>query len=389
MDVCNSGRVTEDKKTIEFERKWAEKIGTRYSVAVNSGTSGLILGFTALKYLANDPKRKKVITTPLTFIASSNAIKICNLEPVYGDVNKDTFDILPSEIEKILKENDPSEFLAINPVHLMGYPCKMDEINKIAKEHSLYVFEDAAQAHGTKYQGKTIGSFGDLANYSFYPAHNITVGEFGAVNTNNLEIRKLLRQLKAHGRLCSCDICIKMDGKCPEMERYENQKYGDSFDPRYTNYLIGFNFKSNEFMSALAVERLKAMDYTNNRRRENVKYLNDGLAKYSDVLQLAKYSDDVSYLAYPLIVKEGSGKSMREELTKRKIENRPLFGCIPFDQPSFSEYEEEYKGKLPNAQYLGKEGLFVGCHPGLKEKQLDKIIGAFDDIISNGYHLIK
>ncbi len=389
MDVCNSGRVTEDKKTIEFERKWAEKIGTRYAVTVNSGTSGLILGFSALKYLANDSRRKKVITSPLTFIASSNAIKICNLEPVYGDVNKKTFDILPSEIERILKENDPSEFLAINPVHLMGYPCKMDEINKIAKENNLYVFEDAAQAHGTKYDGKIIGSFGDLSNYSFYPAHNITVGEFGAVNTSNPEIKKLLRQLKAHGRLCACDICHRMDGDCPEMRNGKNEEYGDNFDPRYTNYLIGFNFKSNEFMSALAIERLKFMDHTNERRRENVKYLNEGLSKYSDVLQLPIYSDDVSYLAYPLVLKKGSSELVREKLTDRKIENRPLFGCIPFDQPSFSEYKEIYRGKLPNAEYLGKEGFFVGCHPGLKKQQLDRIIGAFDEIIPHKYHLIR
>lgn len=388
IDVCRSNRVTEDRKTIEFERAWAKKIGTKYAVAVNSGTSGLILGFTALKYLANDSKRNKVITTPLTFIASSNAIKICNLEPVYGDVDKNTFDLLPSEIERILNENDPSEFLAINPVDLMGYPCKMDKINEIAKKNNLYVFEDAAQAHGTKYNGKTIGSFGDLSNYSFYPAHNITVGEFGAVNTDNLRIRRLLRQLKAHGRLCACDICTKMEGKCPEMKsKYKN--YSDNFDPRYTNYLIGFNFKSNEFMSALAVERLKSMDYTNERRRENVQYLNDGLAKFSDTLQLPVYSDDVSYLAYPLVLKQGSSRLMREELTKRKIENRPLFGCIPFDQPSFSEYKTAYDGKLPNAEYLGKEGFFVGCHPRLKEQQLDKVIGAFDEIISNGYHLIK
>lgn len=387
MEVCESGRVTEHNKTAEFEKKWAEKIGTKYAVAVNSGTSGLILGFTALKYLVNDPKRKKVITPALTFIASSNAIEICNLEPVFGDVDRKTFDLLPSEIERILLENNPSEFLAINPVHLMGYPCKMDKIMEIAKKNDLYVFEDAAQAHGTIYQGKTIGSFGDLANYSFYPAHNITVGEFGTVNTNYLEIRNLLKKLKAHGRVCSCDVCHRMEGNCPESKK--ERSYEEDFDPRYTNNLVGFNFKANEFMSTLAIERLKFMDFTNQRRRENLQYLNQGLSKYSDILQLPGYSDEVSYLAYPLVLKQGSRKLMREELEKRGIENRPLFGCIPFDQPSFSSYKKQYSGKLPNSEYLGKRGFFIGCHPGLEKRQLDKIIKAFDEIISSKNYLTK
>ncbi|HPD81648.1 MAG TPA: DegT/DnrJ/EryC1/StrS aminotransferase family protein [Candidatus Pacearchaeota archaeon] len=387
MDVCNSNRVTENKKTAEFERKWAEKIGTKYSIAVNSGTSGLILGLNALKYLVNNPKRNKVITTPLTFIATSNAIKISNLEPIFGDVNKETFDILPSEIERILKENDPSEFLAIVPVHLMGYPCKMDEINKLAKENNLYVFEDAAQAHGTKYLGKTIGSFGDLANYSFYIAHNIQVGEFGAVNTSNIELKNLMKKLKAHGRICICDVCKRMEGNCPEIKKRENED--DDFDPRYTHDLIGFNFKTNEFMSTLALERLKSMEYINERRRENVKYLNGGLAKHSDVLQLPIYSEEVSYLAYPLVIKEGSRKLIRENLEKKGIETRSLFGCIPFDQPSYLNYKEIYKGKIPNAEYLGKNGFFVGCHQGLKENHLDRIINSLDEIISTGNHLRK
>ena len=119
LDILDSGRITEGIKTREFEKKWAETIGTKYSIAVNSGTSALISGLYALKYLAADEKRKKVITTPLTFIADSNSIKISGLEPVYGDIDRKKFSLLPSGIEKILSENDPKEFLAILPVHLM------------------------------------------------------------------------------------------------------------------------------------------------------------------------------------------------------------------------------------------------------------------------------
>ena len=140
-EVCDSNRVTEYKKTAEFERRWAEKIGTKYSVAVSSGTAGLILGFNALKHLANDERKKKVITTPLTFIATANSIKISGLEPVFSDVDKKTFGLDPSGIEKILKENDPSEFLAIAPVHLMGYPCNMRRIKMLPRHMEQNMME--------------------------------------------------------------------------------------------------------------------------------------------------------------------------------------------------------------------------------------------------------
>ncbi len=384
MDVCESNRITEHKKTLEFEEKWAEKIGTKYSTAVSSGTAGLILGLSALKCLANDCKRKKVITTPLTFVATSNAIRIAGLEPVFADIDKETFGILPSEIIKILENTDPSEFLAILPVHLMGYPCDMEEINKIAKEYNLFVFEDAAQAHGTIYKGKNLGSFGDLSNFSFYIMHNVQVGEFGAVNTDNIEIRNLLRRLKAHGRVCSCDICRRMEGKCPEIRKHTGD---EDYDPRYTHELIGFNFKTNEFMSTLAIERLKKLEESNRKRRENVKYLNEKLEKYSDSLQLPKYNEDISYLGYPIILKKGSRKIMREELEKRGIETRILFGSIPHHQPSFAYLKKEYEGKLSNAEYTGRKGFFISCHQGLTKEELDRMVRTFEEIIDSGIYI--
>jgi len=193
-EVIESNRVTEYSNTRKFEKKWAKTIGSKYAIAVNSGTSALISGLYALKHLSGDDRRKKVITSPVTYVATSNAIRLSGLEPVYGDIDKNTFELLPSEIEKILEEQDPSEFLAILPVHLMGYPCKMDEINQIAKNNKLFSFEDAAQAHGTRYKGKMMGSYGDLADFSFYIAHNIQVGELGAVNTSNPEINRLVKK---------------------------------------------------------------------------------------------------------------------------------------------------------------------------------------------------
>lgn len=378
MEICDTGRVTEYKKTNEFEKKWAEKIGTKYCIALNSGTSALIAGLYALKHLSND-KRKKVITSPVTYIATSNAIRLSGLEPVYADISPKAFGILPKGIEKILEENNPEEFLAILPVHLMGYPCDMNEINKIAKKNSLFVFEDAAQAHGTRYNGKTLGSFGDLADFSFYIAHNIQAGELGAITTNSLEIRNLIRRIKSNGRACDCDICTRAKGTCPK----RNNETKEDFDPRFTHDILGFNFKANEFSTALASIRTAEMESINGKRREVIRYLNQGLEKFSEFLQLPEYSDNVSYLGYPLILKKGSRKEIREELEKKGIETRILFGCIPLQQPSFSDLKSKYEGKLPNAEYVGKNGFYIGCHQYLTQENLDYTIKCFEEIFRN------
>jgi len=375
-DVIDSNRITEHEKTNEFERNWAKKVGTKYSIAVNSGTSALISGLYALKYLNKEDKRKKVITTPLTFISTTNSILLSGLEPVYADVNFDTFDINTKGIEKILSENNPKDFLAILPVHLMGYPYNINGINRIAKENNLYVLEDSAEAHGTKYNGKNVGSLSDLSVFSFYVAHNIQAGELGAVNTNNKQIRDLVRKIKAHGRMCACDVCRRMEGKCPNISLDE-----EDMDPRFTFTEFGFNFKTNEFATTIANIRMNKMEETNQKRREIVKYLNEGLKNHSDIIQLPKYSEDVSYLAYPLVLKKGSRKLIRKELENRGIETRALFGCIPTQQPSMAAFKKEYEGKLPNADYIGKNGFYIGAHQDMTKEDLDYIIDSFNEIL--------
>jgi dTDP-4-amino-4,6-dideoxygalactose transaminase len=378
IDILDSGRITEGEETKKFERAWAEKIGTRYAIAVNSGTSALITGLNALKYLAKDEKRKKVITTPLTFISDPHAIVQSGLTPIFGDVDRKTFGILPSQIEKILEENDPSEFLAILPVHLIGYPCDMDKINSIAKKNNLFVFEDCAQSHGTLYKGKVTGSISDLSAFSFYIAHNIQVGELGAVNTSNPEIRRLSKKVKAYGRRCDCEVCTRMEGTCPELLKYKGE---EDFDPRFTFDTFGFNFKTTDIFAALAESRVGQLEEIKQKRLANISFLNEALSKHSDVLQLPEYSSDVSYLAYPLIAKEGKRKGIREGLERKGIETRPIFQCIPTQQPVYSYLKEEYQGKLPNAEYIGKNGFYIGCHQYLSKEDLEYITKSFDEVL--------
>jgi CDP-6-deoxy-D-xylo-4-hexulose-3-dehydrase len=383
-DVLDSGRISEGEKVREFEKEWAKYIGTKYAVAVSSGTSALIVGLTALRYIKKlgINKDTKVITTPVTYIATSNAIVLSGFEPAYVDIDRETFVITPENIKAYLEQvDDINECSLVLPVHLMGYPCDMDEINKIAKKYGLYTLEDSSQAHGTIYKGRRTGSLSLLSTFSFYIAHNIQVGECGAVTTNDQEIIRLIRKIKANGRLCDCPICQRAEGKCPRLASYEGE---DDFDPRFTHDLIGYNFKTMEFQAALGLVQLRKADWIMQKRNENVKYLNEGLEEFSDILQLPKYSKEISYLAYPIVIKKPeiiSRKKLRYELEKRGVETRPLFGCIPTQQPAYNYLKKQYEGKLPNAEYVGKNAFYIGCHQYLKQEDLDFIIESIKEII--------
>ncbi len=377
--VLDSGRITEGERTREFEKKFAQYIGTKYSVALSSGTAALISGLTAIKYLYEDIKVKsKVLTAPVTYIATSNAIVLSGFDPVYVDIDPLTFGITPENIKKHLESvDDPAEYSIILPVHLMGVPCDMNGINKIAKKFGLFTFEDAAQSIGSRYEGGRTGSLSLLSDFSFYIAHNIQVGEMGAIVTDSIELWKLIKRIKANGRMCDCSICTRALGKCPK---------ATEDDPRFTHDLIGYNFKTMEFQAVLALAQLEKADWIMKRRQENVKYLNEGLDSFSNILTLPLYSEDVSYMAYTLVIKDPdkiSRKTLCHRLEKRGVETRPLFGCIPTQQPAYTNLKKSYKGKLPNADYIGLNGFYIGCHQYLTPDDLDHVIKSFKKVLKD------
>jgi len=382
-EVLDAGRISEWKKVSEFEKLFADYINTKHCVAVNSGTSALIVGLSALIYDSRFPKIKKgskVITTPLTYVATINAIVLTGLEPVFIDVDPYSFSILPQKIEEHLKSvNDPENYSILLPVHLMGYSCDMDEINRIARKYDLVVLEDSAQAHGSQYKSQRTGSLSLISIFSFYIAHNIQAGEMGAVMTDDEKLKNLMRRLKANGRVCDCSVCTRPNGYCPYFPQDED------FDPRFVHDVIGHNFKVMEFEAALGVSQLRKADLIFVKRQNNVRFLNEHLDKYSDDLQLPAFSENVSYLAYPIVIKEHSKftrKYLREELEKNGIESRPLFGCVPTQQPAYNYLKEEYEGKIPNAEYAGKNAFYIGCHQYLNHDDLEYVVYIFDKILS-------
>ncbi len=384
-EVLDAGRISEWKKVKEFENLFANYIGTKHCITVNSGTSALIIGLSALINDSRFPKIRKgskVVTTPLAYVATINAIVLTGLEPVFVDINRHDFSILPQKIEEHLDNtNDPESYSIILPVHLMGYPCDMNEINRIAKKYDLVVFEDSAQAHGSLYHGRKTGSLSLLSAFSFYIAHNIQAGEMGAVLTDDEKLMNMMRKLKTNGRICDCPICTRPKGYCPYFPRYDD----DDYDPRFLHDTIGYNFKIMEFQAALGISQVKKADLIFEKRQYNVHSLNQHLEKYSDELQLPVFSKDISYLAYPIVVKKRSKftrKYLREELENNGIENRPLFGCIPTQQPAYDYLKNEYEVKIPNAEYFGKNAFYIGCHQYLNQDDLEYIVDIFDKIFS-------
>ncbi|MBT9173926.1 MAG: GDP-perosamine synthase [Syntrophomonadaceae bacterium] len=369
-DVLSSGRLSEGPKVREFETLWSRYIGTDYCVAVNSGTSALLAGLFALledKRFGKVRRGAKVITSPVTYAATANAIVLSGMEPVFVDIDPVNFTLDVNQTEQLLKTQNPDEYAIVLPVHLMGYPNDMESINYLAKKYGLVAFEDAAQAHGSLYKGEKVGSMSMLADYSFYIAHNIQVGEMGAVVTSDAQLSRLIKRIKANGRVCACDVCVRSEGKCP---------YGNAaFDPRFTHEYIGLNFKTTEFQAAMAIPQIKKADAIIKARQKNVAYLNQGLADCTDIVQLPVYSEDVSYLAYPIVIKNNAinRKELMQNLEQRGVETRPLFGCIPTQQPAYAYLKKQYDHKLPNADFVGSSGFYLGCHQYLVQEDLDYI----------------
>jgi dTDP-4-amino-4,6-dideoxygalactose transaminase len=378
MDVLDSNRITEGVKTARFEDDFSKYIGVEHTVLVNSGTSALITGLNSIKHINSNVKEDSyVITSPLTYVATSNAVRLTGLVPRFVDVDPNTFNITPEKIkEELDSSDDSSEYSIILPVHLMGYPAEMDEINTIAKKNYLDVFEDSAQAHGSKYKGKICGSMSTASSFSFYVAHNIQVGEMGALCTNNPDIATYSRRFKANGRMCDCKTCTRAKGTCPKLTINPN------LDPRFTHTEIGYNFKTSDIMAAIGIEQLKKAEQIMLTRYQNVKHLNEELDSLSDKIQLPILSNDVSYLAYPIVIKDK--KINREKITRKLeqhgVETRPLFNCIPLQQPAYAHMKKDYEDKLPNAKYIGQKGFYIGCHQYLKQEDLEYITKIFKQV---------
>ncbi|MGA2916348.1 MAG: DegT/DnrJ/EryC1/StrS family aminotransferase [Sedimentisphaerales bacterium] len=373
--ILVSGRVSSGKYVREFEQKFAELTGTKEAVALSSGADADALALAVL-YDFGAKRDDEIIIPALSFVATGNAVLQAGFKPVFVDVEKETLNIDPKQIEKVISEKTK----AIMPVHLMGKPAKMDEIKKIAGKHNLFVIEDAAEAHGSVYKGKNIGTIGDMAAYSLYLAHIITTIEGGIVTTNNEEFAEILRSLRCHGRACKCKVCVvnTTSGYC-------QKRFKQGRDVRFVFERVGYSCKMNEIEAAIGIGSLGMYEEIINKRRYNLLAMMEKFGKFSEYITTISEEKDekIGPHAFPMIVREKAPftrNQLTDYLDKNGIDTRDLFTSMPTQCPGFSFLG--YKlGDFPNAEYIGNNGIHIGVHQDLADKHINYFIDTVEKFL--------
>ena len=258
VEVLKSDWITTGPKIAEFENALSSYICCKYAVAVNSGTSALDIAVQTL----NLPAGSEVITTPFTFVGTSNAILYNNLQPVFVDIEKETRNINPDDVRKKITEKTK----AIIYVDYAGQPCDIEELKAIAEEHDIYLIEDACHAIGAEYKDKKVGTFADMTVFSFHPVKHITTGEGGAVVTNNKEFYDRLKILRNHG-----------------IDKSALDRFGPEAGWAYDLKLLGRNYRITDFQAALGISQLKKLDEFISRRNEIVRMYNEAFEDIPEI----------------------------------------------------------------------------------------------------------
>jgi len=375
--VLDSGRISEGKEVRAFEEEFADYMGVRHCVATSSGTTALMVGLRALGVSKqfSFTVGARVLVPALTFIATANAVELAGFRVMFGDIDPETMCLASEEISKTRTE-------IVLPVHLMGFSADLDAIRAQIEQQAFppVLVEDACEAHGTTYNGQKVGTFGAWGAFSFYIAHTVQAGELGCIVTDSTEVAQVARQLRAHGRECSCLNCTRhTTGGCPYL--------GRGMDPRFCFQFVGWNAKPMEFQAALARVQLAHIEENIERRRDNFWKLYKGIGRVfmpEHCSTVFFTGQDTVPMAFPIILKrKGYRDRVVAELEKRGVEARPLFGCIPTQQPAYAaQMAHIYHNRLPVATHYGADGFYVGCHQYLTTQQVDKMAGIIRDVIT-------
>ena len=356
----------------EFEKEIANKIGVKHAITVGNGTDALIIALKSLGIKEGD----EVITTDYTFFATAEAIRFVGATPVFCDVELDTYNIDPSQIEE--KITDKTK--AIVCVHLFGNACKMDEINDIAKRHNLYVVEDAAQAINSQYNGKNVGNLGDVACFSFFPTKNLgCFGDGGMITTNDDDLATIIKALKVHG---SGENGMKAYAILNDEEvEVVEQNSGDNtvYNPlKYYNYLIGHNSRLDEIQAAILRIKLKHLDeYTENRRSISHRYI-ENLKDTS--LVMPTETDGGKHVFHLFILQSENREEIESKLKEKGIATGTYYKVPMHLQKAFNDLGYK-KGDFPNAEYLSERTFAIPLFPEMNDEEREYIINSIKEIV--------
>ena len=361
------GLLSTQRTVVEFENHFSAYIGVKHGIAVNSGTSANILAFDALIQSGALKKGDEVALPATTFISVATPIVQLGLKPVYVDIDKATLNMDMKALENALKKSNKIKCVII--VHTLGCPADMTRLMNLKKKYSFKVIEDCCEAHGAKHHGKRVGSFGDIATWSFYVAHNMTTAEGGMICTNSNELSVLLRDLREFGR----DRTFK--GK-----RYGYTGAGlKDFDERYTFHKVGWNFRMADAPAAFGLEQLKKLEKMNGMRIKNAEYLHKKLSKFLSILilpPLATKTMSHTYYTFPIVIKDKriSRGEFARFLESKKIETRAIMCGTLSDQPALHKAGGREDDALTNSRYVRDNGFSIGCHPLLSKSDLDHVV---------------
>jgi CDP-6-deoxy-D-xylo-4-hexulose-3-dehydrase len=386
VDASLDGWLTTGRFNAMFEQRLAKFLGVKFLMTVNSGSSANLVAFSTLTSpkLGERAIRKgdEVIGVAAGFPTTVNPILQFGAVPVFVDVELATHNIDASKIEAAITPKTKAIMLA----HSLGNPFNLDVVTALCEKYKLWLVEDCCDALGATYDGRLVGTFGDIGTLSFYPAHHITMGEGGAVFTNNAELKLIAESFRDWGRDCYC--APGKDNTCDKRFCWTKKELGgdlpDGYDHKYTYSHLGYNLKISDMQAACALAQMDRVDEFIARRRENFSFLKRRLAGLCEFLHLpeATPKSEPSWFGFPLILKEGSGvrrTDLIDFLEQNKIGTRLLFAGNLTKQPYMAGREFRVSGELTNTDIVMNRTFWLGTFPALGEPQLEFIAGKLEE----------
>jgi CDP-4-dehydro-6-deoxyglucose reductase, E1 len=373
--------LTTGRYAEQFERELAEFLGIKFCLLTNSGSSANLLAVSALTSPKLGKKRLKpgdeIITTACGFPTTLNPVIQNNLTPVFIDIEPKTYNIRVDQVETAISKKTKGIIIP----HTLGNPAELYQISELVEKYDLWFIEDNCDALGSRYQGKYTGTFGHISTCSFYPAHHITMGEGGAVLTNDPLLRKIVMSFRDWGRDCWCEPGC--DNSCKKRFGWSSGRLPQGYDHKYIYSHIGYNLKVTDMQAAIGVAQLQKLPAFIEQRKKNFSRIFFALEKYSPfiVLPVALKDADPSWFGFPVLVRNDAPFSRREivsHLEEHKIATRMLFGGNLLKQPAYEGIHHRVSGSLENTDNVMNNLFWVGVYPGLTPDMLDYMTEMFD-----------
>lgn len=388
VDASLDGWLTTGRYNEAFEATLGKFIGVRHVATVNSGSSANLVAFSAL----TSPKLgarairhgDEVITVAAGFPTTVNPILQSGAIPVFVDIQLPTYNIDPSHLEAALSEKTKAVVIA----HTLGNPFDVERVAAFCHKHGLWLIEDCCDALGATYAGRMVGTFGDIGTLSFYPAHHITMGEGGAVFTNNDTLKPLIESFRDWGRDCYC-----APGRDNTCGRRFDQQLGElphGYDHKFIYSHAGFNLKITDMQAAVGLAQLQRLPGFIARRRENFARLRERLEPCADALILpqATPKSDPSWFGFPITIADSAGINrvdLLRYLDQHRINTRLLFGGNLIRQPYFKDRQYRIAGALKTTEQVMANTFWVGVWPGLSDEMIDYIADTIGEFLGLGF----